>query len=73
MYIIRAVKANTNEFSDIARFRSQIKAKETLMQISAELHENLPSGDRIQVFMGINQFTHFPKKGSPVVYFITFD
>lgn len=70
MYIIRAVKANTNEFVDIAKLRSKKEAKVAIIQVAEELHDN---GESLDIHMGIHQFTHHPKKGSDIVYFITVD
>jgi hypothetical protein len=73
MYIIRALKSHTDEYSDLGKFRSNKIAQDTIAMLAEQMSEDLPDGDSIKVFMGINQFTHHPKKGSPIIYYITTD
>lgn len=71
MYIIRAMKGNGLEYSDMGNFRSKKHAKETLEKIAHELSEDLREGWEIKIYMGIHQFVVFPPNQPPVIYFIT--
>jgi hypothetical protein len=73
MYIIRVVKANTDEYVDLGKFRSNKIAKETIIILANEIEENLPDGDKIKIHMGVYSFIHTPKGMSPLTYFITTD
>lgn len=71
MYIIRAMKGNGLEYSDMGSFRSRKRAKEILERIASEITEDLEEGWSIKVYMGIHQFVVFPPDQPPVIYFIT--
>jgi hypothetical protein len=73
MYIIRAIKAHSDEFVDLGKFRSNKIAKETIVKLANEMMADLPAGDDIKIYMGIHSFVHTPKGMSPIIYYITVD
>lgn len=73
MYIIRAMKGDGIEYSDMGQFRSKKHAKEILEKIAHEISEDIKDGWSMKVYMGIHQFVVFPPDQPPVIYFITTD